>query len=93
MNDAFHDGDITSRQISLEFENFNLNFPFYYYKEKDSVSDSINRSGSWEMSKLQEIDNALDINRKHFGLERHQVTFVDIGANIGWFSTVMAHLG
>jgi len=71
----------------------NLAFPLYYYVNNDIVSSEIRNDGSWNIQKVHEIIEQAEANRKNLGLERDEVTFVDIGANIGWFSTLMAYLG
>jgi len=54
---------------------------------RDIVSDSIAQSGSWERADTEKLMSLLSRNDSTKG------SFLDVGANIGWFSMVALHLG
>ena len=66
---------------------------------RDIVSESISSVGSWErgdteklMSLLPQDDEAL-LGEKIDGSARKREVFLDVGANVGWFSMVALNLG
>lgn len=71
----------------------NTTLDVYAYAENDFVSDQILHASGWDMEKATEMLNQLERYRAAKGLRADQVTFVDIGANIAWFSSIMAHHG
>ena len=85
------------RNISLKLPSGSVSFDMMMYNSDDAVIDlvsaDIKKNGCWEMSITEAIDSKMHsfAKRNDFGLD--QVTFVDIGANIGWFSLVFANAG
>jgi FkbM family methyltransferase len=68
-------------------------FAMQAYKSNDIVSRGILRGGGWEMNKVREFNQYfINYSKKH-NLPLANLTFVDIGANIGWFTLSMAALG
>jgi len=68
-------------------------FRLYAYQRSDTVSNFILKGDGWDMLKtdkmLQELE---DVHlKKH--IPKDQIVFVDIGANIGWFSITYASNG
>ncbi|GFH46398.1 hypothetical protein CTEN210_02872 [Chaetoceros tenuissimus] len=67
-------------------------FAIQIYNSNDIVSNEIRRRG-WEMSFIASLKNIfLQYSAKH-NVPLSELTFLDIGANIGWFSLNMAALG
>ena len=67
-------------------------FAIEVYKSKDIVSNQIRGSG-WEMNLVRAFKNFyLEYSAKH-NIPLSELTFLDIGSNIGWFSLNMAALG
>ena len=63
-----------------------------YQKAKDIVSGEI-RGRGWELDKVQELNNYfINYSKKH-DVPLSDLTFIDIGANVGWFSLSLAALG
>jgi len=63
-----------------------------YQGAKDIVSFEIRKHG-WELEKVQELSNYfINYSKKHDVL-LSDLTFIDIGANVGWFSLSLAALG
>lgn len=64
----------------------------YVYSSSDIVSQSLLQAGTWESKDMSEIE---------WAMKQHQVApgahttglFVDVGANIGWFTINMASRG
>jgi FkbM family methyltransferase len=95
MSNYIEDTRIANKQILLDLQNetVEISMNYYFGSAKDIVSQHIHDGGSWDLDKVHQIFLALETYRQSFGLERSNVTFVDIGAHIGWFSTVMAYAG
>lgn len=67
-------------------------FSIKVYDQNDIVSSEITREG-WENDKIKALTkHYLDYSKDH-GVPLSDLTFVDIGANVGWFSLNMAALG
>jgi FkbM family methyltransferase len=63
-----------------------------YQGAKDIVSGEI-RGRGWELDKVQELNNYfINYSKKH-DVPISDLTFIDIGANVGWFSLSLAALG
>lgn len=68
-------------------------FGLHVYETNDIVSNSILRRGTWENDKLATFHKLFtDYSKKH-NIPLSDLTFVDIGANIGWFTFNLAALG
>jgi methyltransferase, FkbM family len=68
-------------------------FGLHVYETNDIVSNSIIRRGTWENAKLATFHKLFtDYSKKH-NIPLSDLTFVDIGANIGWFTFNLAALG
>ena len=93
--------DLITQNQRLFNQSISLNLPssgpiafdMFIYQSDDIVSDSIKANGAWEMGITEAIDAKMHSFAMKNRLEHDQVTFVDIGANIGWFSTVYANAG
>ena len=65
---------------------------------RDIVSESISSNGSWERGDTEKLmsllphDEALH-GEKIDGSARKKGVFLDVGANVGWFSMVALRLG
>ena len=70
-----------------------IEFDMYVYSHesvRDIVSDSIKASGSWEMRETQMLMNLVSCDSADECAKR---VFLDVGANIGWYSLTAANLG
>jgi len=69
--------------------------PFHIevYPENDIVSESILKHGSWDPSKLELFQKIVGDYSSKTGIPLKELTFVDIGSNIGWFTLSMAAAG
>lgn len=66
------------------------NFVFNLYDSNDIVSNEIHKKSKWEASIVNKILYLLNETSIQFGKE---LSFLDIGANIGWFTTIIAKHG
>ena len=62
------------------------------YKKNDIVSGSIVR-GQWEGRIVNQISNVFTSYSTKHSIPLSQLTFIDIGANVGWFTLSIAALG
>mmetsp|Transcript_12889 Transcript_12889/g.24205 ORF Transcript_12889/g.24205 Transcript_12889/m.24205 type:complete len:417 (-) Transcript_12889:1367-2617(-) len=68
-------------------------FVLHVYEKNDIVSNSILNHGTWEHDKVIMFYNLfIDYSEKH-NIPLSDLTFIDIGANIGWFTFSLAALG
>jgi FkbM family methyltransferase len=80
--------------------NKNTTFAIEIYKSNDIVSSAIKNSWmgttfmeGWESDVVQELNTLFEDYSKTHNLPLSKLTFIDIGANIGWLSLNMAALG
>jgi len=77
------------RNKLVKINNYNLNFNVF--GSDDIVSENIYRHGTWESSIVQTILIVLKkTSLKRGGID---ISFLDIGSNIGWFTTIIAKHG
>jgi len=77
------------RNKLVKINNYDIHFNLL--GSDDIVSESIYRHGSWEISIVQTILLVLKkTSEKRGGID---ISFLDIGANIGWFTTIIAKHG
>lgn len=62
-------------------------------KHHDIVSSSIEQGGAWEPHETREVVTKLERFQQARGLSKEQVYFIDIGANVGYFTVNAAALG
>jgi len=83
----------------VKIELFELKFretPFkmYVYKENDIVSSQIKKYHTWEANHLQTIGSILEKYQNMNKItDKSKITFLDIGAQIGWYSMNIAAKG
>ena len=65
----------------------------YVYTDNDIISKFINSSGYWESSSTNNIIKCLDYYSKAKQLSKSEITILDIGANVGWYSFYFAKSG
>ncbi|GMH37844.1 hypothetical protein BSKO_05728 [Bryopsis sp. KO-2023] len=94
----------TASQSDMELFSMNTatvdgtSFRINTYKTKDIVSKSIKDYGSWELATSREFIKAMNehytrLKANDSGIEKKDVKFLDIGANIGWYSILIASMG
>jgi len=70
-----------------------VTFGMYVYMNNDFVSNDIRALGAWDLKKLRQFQKLLKKFARLKNLTKSQVIYIDIGANIGWFSFAIASLG
>jgi len=83
---------LESRTITLTKNNLGNEFSIEVYRFNDIVSNAIQGDG-WEYGSLLALnDYFTDYSLEH-NISLNELTFIDIGANVGWYSFNMAALG
>jgi len=67
-------------------------FSFEVYDENDIVSDAVKQDG-WERNVVASLNEYFQVYSEVNNVPLSKLTFIDIGANIGWLSFNMAALG
>ena len=70
-----------------------LAFSMYCYKKHDYVSKSILKKGSWESGTSSMVLEVLEQACIRLDVPKENAIFLDIGANIGWYSLLLAAAG
>ncbi|GAB4816603.1 hypothetical protein N2152v2_003649 [Parachlorella kessleri] len=68
-------------------------FQMYVFADGDIVSGQIAQEGSWEQHEAQQLVGKLEEVAQARGLKQQELIFIDIGANIGAHSMVVAASG
>ena len=92
-NDLFRrpDLDTVIKTTQNKFEN--VSFSMYVYKENDYISNSILKAGFWEKEISINFLKCLKYYSEKMKLSKNQVTVLDIGANLGWYSYLLGNAG
>ncbi|KAJ3167414.1 hypothetical protein HDU88_002336 [Geranomyces variabilis] len=77
-------------EVEVEFEG-GPRQPIFVYKQGDAVSDSVIQSKAWETDATRQALWGLKLAERLRGKQR--AGFIDVGANIGWWSLVVANHG
>jgi len=67
-------------------------FPMTLYDGSDVVSGFV-EGGGWEEGKIRSFAHIIQKYTKDHNMAVSDLTFVDIGANVGWFTLLMASTG
>ena len=70
-----------------------ISFDMFTYKRNDAVSTQITKRGYWELSETNNLLSSLEYYNKKMKLSNNDISVLDIGANIGWFSIVLGKKG
>ena len=68
-------------------------FEMFVYKSGDIVSNVIIFSHRWERGLTDSILNALEFYSQKKKLENKDIYFIDVGANVGWYSFFIGKYG
>ena len=81
-------------RVSLDTtRNGGTKYDMIIYHKSDVVSRRIRRSGAWDRAKTEEMIRLVKEYAAKHETALSDLTFVDIGGNVGWFTLVMASLG
>ena len=83
--------DQTARLVPISFHN--LAFSIFLYKSHDYVSTWILKKGSWESRTSSMVLEVLEEACSALEIPKETAVFLDIGANIGWYSLLLAAAG
>lgn len=70
-----------------------LAFSIFCYQQQDAVSNSILHSGSWESGTSDMLLDTVQKACNRLSIPKEDAIFLDIGANIGWYSLLFAAAG
>jgi len=92
-NDLFRQPDIDQkiRTVKINFEN--VSFSMHVYINNDYISNQISRIGSWEKEISINFLKCLKYYSEKKHLSENQITVLDIGANLGWYSYLLSNAG
>ena len=85
----------TNNRVTRVTQSNNAGNPFnmHLYSNNDIVSNEIRNHGGWERKSVLEFNKYFTDYSKKNNIPLSDLTFVDIGANVGWFALSMAALG
>ena len=92
-NDLFIDKDIESKIAKVKINLNDISFEMFVYNSSDYVSNAIIKYGYWEKSPTDNIINCLKYYSKRKNLSKKEITILDIGANVGWYTFYLAKSG
>lgn len=78
-------------RTSISF--LDLAFSMFCYQQQDVVSNSILSTGSWESGTGVMLLDTMQKACERLGIPKEDAIFLDIGANIGWYSLLFAAAG
>ena len=65
----------------------------YVYKNNDVVSKLISYARNWEATSTNYLIKSLDYYSQKKKLSKNDITILDIGANVGWYSFYFSKMG
>ena len=92
-NDLFFDPEVENKIKKVKARLNDISFNIYVYKDNDIISKHITNYGSYEAISTTKIIKCLDYYSKTKKLSKNDITILDIGANIGWYSFYLSKAG
>ena len=92
-DDLFYDTEIENKIKRVRAHLNNIAFYMFVYKSNDYVSDSISGSGAWEGIQVSKLIKSLNYYGEKKKLNKNEITVLDIGANVGWYSFYLVNSG
>ena len=92
-NNLFNELEIENNIKKIKINFNNIEFQMFVYKINDVVSQDIINGGNWEGDSTTKILAGLDYYSEIKKLPKNEITVVDIGANIGWYSFYLGKAG
>ena len=92
-NDLFVDKVIDNKLEKVRAYLNNISFNMLIYNSTDFVSNSIKESGSWDKTSTNNLISCLNYYSQKKKLSKNEITILDIGANVGWYSLYLAKAG
>jgi FkbM family methyltransferase len=84
---------LATTEVTVQGVDNNRTFQMHVFSKNDLVSNEIIATGRWDQTKLNTFVKVMHAYSKQYHIPLHNLTFVDIGANIGWFTFQLASLG
>ena len=78
-------------KVLISYDNHTFNI--FIYKENDIISESIHNNGVWNADVSHNFLSSLNFFSIKKNLSKDNVYFIDIGANIGWYSYFLGNSG
>ena len=91
--DLFYDKEIENKIKKVRARLNNISFDMFVYKSDDYVSGSISGSGAWDRDQVNKLLRSLNYYAEKKKLNKNEITILDIGANVGWYSFYLANSG
>ena len=91
--DIFYNQEIETMIQKLKVTFHNFTFEIFAYKTKDIISQTIQKTGKWDIYGTNNLLEALNFYSKKNHLSEKDVYVLDIGANIGWYSYSLGKFG
>lgn len=92
-NDLFFDREIESKIKKTRAHLNNVSFEMFIYNSTDYASNSISMYGSYENYSTYKILDSLNYYSKIKNLTKNNITILDIGAHVGWYSFYLSNSG
>ena len=92
-NDLFNDPEIENRINKVKASLNGISFDMYVYKNNDVVSKLISYARNWEATSTNYLIKSLDYYSQKKKLSKNDITILDIGANVGWYSFYFSKMG
>ena len=92
-NDLFNDPEIENRINKVKASLNGISFDMYVYKNNDVVSKFISNVRNWEATSTNYLIKSLDYYSQKKKLSKNDITILDIGANVGWYSFYFSKMG
>ena len=92
-NNLFNDLEIENNIKKIKISFNNIEFSMFVYKINDGVSQNIINTGNWEGDSTTKILAGLEYYSETKKIPKNEITVVDIGANIGWYSFYLGKAG
>ena len=92
-NDLFNDPEIENRINKVKASLNGISFDMYVYKNNDVVSKLISNVRNWEATSTNYLIKSLDYYSQKKKLSKNDITILDIGANVGWYSFYFSKMG
>ena len=93
IKDLFYDKEFENL-IMMKTINFkNISFDMFIYKNDDIVSLFIKNHGYWEKDQTINLLNCLNFFGLKKKLSKNEITVIDLGANVGWYSFFLGKVG
>ena len=89
----FKDRKIETKITKVKVNYNNVSFNMFVYNNNDVISESIKNIGIWEGKQTNNLLNCLNYYSTKRKLNKNEITVIDLGANVGWYSFFLGNAG